>query len=58
MLAKLPLKEMSLEEKFLAIETIWEDIVHNSPDFPSPSWHEGVLKERDEKNQKMVKINL
>lgn len=49
MLATLPLKEMSLEEKFLTIETVWDDIVHNSPNFPSPSWHEKVLKERDAK---------
>lgn len=49
MLATLPLKEMSLEEKFLTIEMLWDDIIHNSPDFPSPSWHEDVLRERDAK---------
>lgn len=43
MLATLPLKEMSLEEKFMTLETVWDDIVHNSPDFPSPSWHREVL---------------
>ena len=47
MLAKLPLEEMTLEEKFITIETIWEDIVLSSPDFPSPAWHEEVLKERE-----------
>ena len=49
MLATLSLKEMSLEEKFMTIETVWDDIVHNSPNFPSPSWHEEILKERDAK---------
>lgn len=49
MLATLPLEEMSLEEKFMTIETVWDDIVHNSPDFPSTAWHEDVLKERDAK---------
>ena len=49
MLAKLPLKEMSLEEKFITIETLWDDIIHNSPEFSSPAWHEKVLKERDTK---------
>ena len=49
MLATLPLKEMTLEEKFITIETVWDDIIHNSPDFPSPSWHEKVLDERDAK---------
>ncbi len=47
MIATLPLKDMSLNEKFQALEMIWDDITHNSPDFPSPAWHETVLKERD-----------
>jgi len=29
----LPLKDMSLNEKFIAIEMIWDDICHNSSDF-------------------------
>jgi hypothetical protein len=28
---------------------IWDDISHNSPDFPSPNWHGDILKERDAK---------
>ncbi len=47
MLATLPLEDMSLDEKFMTIEMIWDDICHHSADFPSPSWHETVLKERD-----------
>jgi len=47
MLATLPLKDMSLHEKLMAIETIWDDICHSASDFPSPDWHEDVLKERD-----------
>ena len=47
MLATLPLETMTLEEKFITIETIWEDIVRSSPNFPSPAWHENVLKERE-----------
>ena len=43
----LPLNEMTLEEKFMIIEKIWDDIIHNTPDFPSPRWHEDVLKERE-----------
>jgi len=49
MLATLPLKDMNLSEKFMAIEMIWDDISHNSPDFPSPNWHGDILKERDAK---------
>jgi hypothetical protein len=47
MLATLPLKNMSLEEKFFTIETVWDDIVHNSSDFQSPAWHKDILEERD-----------
>ena len=45
----IPLKDMSLNEKFIAIETIWDDIIHNSADFSSPDWHEDILEKRDEK---------
>jgi len=45
----LPLKDMSLNEKFMVIEMIWDDICHHSADFPSPDWHESILKERDKK---------
>ena len=48
MLVTLPLKKMTLEEKLITIETVWDDIIHNSPDFPSPTWHNDVLQERDE----------
>jgi len=47
MIANLPLKDMSLNEKFQALEMVWDDITHNSPDFTSPVWHEAELKERD-----------
>lgn len=49
MIATLPIKEMNLSEKFLAMEMIWDDISHTSSNFPSPSWHEDVLRERDAK---------
>ncbi len=49
MLATLPLKEMTLEEKFMTIEMVWDDIYHNSPNFKSPSWHKKILEERDKK---------
>ena len=47
MLTTLPLKEMSLHEKLMAIEIIWDDICHSASELPSPAWHEDVLKERD-----------
>ena len=62
MIATLPLKEMNLSEKFMAIEMIWDDIIHNSANFPSPEWHADVLKERDAKikywEDKLIDWNL
>jgi Putative addiction module component len=62
MIATLPLKEMNLSEKFMTIEMIWDDIIHNSANFPSPEWHADVLKERDAKiksgEDKLIDWNL
>ena len=49
MLATLPLKEMTLGEKFMTIEMVWDDICHNSPNFKSPAWHKEILEDRDRK---------
>jgi hypothetical protein len=43
--AKLPLNEMSLEEKLQAMEALWEDLSREPDRIESPSWHEDVLKE-------------
>ncbi len=45
----LPLDDMSLEDKFLVIETVWADIVRNSADFSSPAWHGKILSKRAER---------
>jgi len=44
----LQLKQMSIEEKLRAMETIWDDLIKNADSIPSPSWHEQVLNERDQ----------
>ncbi len=49
MITILPLKEMTLSEKFLTIEEVWDDISHTSKDFSSPKWHEEELIKRDSK---------
>ena len=42
-------KEMSTEEKLKAMEMLWDDLCRRAPDFSSPSWHEDVLKEREQR---------
>ncbi len=45
----LNLKEMTTEEKLQTMEILWDDICRIIPDFSSPSWHEDVLKEREQR---------
>jgi len=45
----LNLEEMTTEEKLRAMEMLWEDLCRTVPDFSSPSWHEEVLKEREQR---------
>ncbi len=45
----LNLEEMTIEEKLNAMEMLWDDLCRRSSDFSSPSWHEDVLKEREQR---------
>ncbi len=42
----LPLKEMTLEEKLAAMESLWEDLARSPEAVESPAWHKEVLDER------------
>jgi hypothetical protein len=44
----LKLEEMTTEEKLQIMEILWDDICRIAPDFSSPSWHEDVLKDREQ----------
>jgi putative addiction module component len=45
----LPLDQMTIEEKLRVMEALWADLSRNEESFPSPRWHEQVLKEREER---------
>jgi Putative addiction module component len=47
MASTLPLERMSVEEKFQAMESLWDDLCSKAGDMSSPAWHEDVLAERD-----------
>ena len=49
MLPTLPLHEMTLEEKLQTMEALWEDLSRNPDTLESPSWHEDVLRERQQR---------
>jgi len=45
----LNLETMTTEEKLKAMEMLWDDLCRSAPDFSSPSWHEDVLKKREQR---------
>ncbi len=48
----LPLERMSTEEKIQTMETIWDDLCKKADSLSSPSWHENILHEREERIKK------
>lgn len=42
----LPLKDMSLDDKLSAMESLWEDLARTPDAIESPAWHKNVLVER------------
>ncbi len=45
----LPLNKMTIAEKLRAIETIWEDLLRDAENVPSPVWHSDVLAAREQR---------
>ena len=45
----LPLDKMTKEEKLRVMEALWVDLTKSQEEFSSPSWHEDVLKAREER---------
>ena len=49
MAVNLALNEMSVEEKFQAMEAIWTDLSREPDRIESPPWHKAVLEETDKR---------
>lgn len=47
MLAAEQIKQLSKQEKLMAIEAIWEALLNSEDDIESPSWHLEALKETE-----------
>ena len=45
----LPLNKMTINEKLVAINQIWDDLLRNPDEVPSPEWHKEVLAARAER---------
>jgi len=42
----LQIKEMSLKEKLMTMEALWDDLCHEEERLDSPDWHKPVLEQR------------
>ena len=45
----IPLNKMTIIEKLRAIEEIWENLLRDSENIPSPAWHADVLSAREQR---------
>jgi hypothetical protein len=54
MTVTIPLDQMTLAEKLLVMENIWDDLYQRANEISSPLWHGKVLKQREEKVKKGV----
>jgi len=44
----LPLDKMTVEEKMQVMEAVWTDLRAKAASYPSPKWHEQLVRERVE----------
>jgi Putative addiction module component len=51
MQTSLPLNKMTTTEKLVVMNQIWDDLMRNPDDIPSPEWHNEVLSARAERVQ-------
>lgn len=47
MIPTLPLNQMSVEDKILTMESLWDSLLHENIEIASPDWHGEVLTERE-----------
>ncbi|MCC5845102.1 MAG: addiction module protein [Verrucomicrobia bacterium] len=45
------IQSMTLPEQIEAMERLWDSICHTGKEPDSPAWHEGVIRERQERYQ-------
>jgi len=46
---KLPLNDMTIEDKIRTMEDLWADLTKTEDDYPSPDWHKDVLLLREKR---------
>jgi hypothetical protein len=46
---KLPLGEMTVQEKLAVMESLWEDLSRSPEAIESPEWHKDLLDQRQQR---------
>jgi len=54
MSVSIPLETMSVEEKILAIELIWDNLSSQANNITTPEWHKNILDEREKMLQQGI----
>lgn len=49
MYAKLPLNDMTIEDKIRTMEDLWADLTKTEDNYLSPDWHKDVLLLREKR---------
>ena len=44
--SSIPIENLSVAEKLVLMERLWEDLSRRPADIPSPDWHGDILAER------------
>ena len=45
------ISRMSKIERLQTMETIWDSLIHETPEIESPGWHRDILADRKRKNE-------
>ena len=56
MYTKLPLNDMSTEDKIRIMEDLWTDLTKSGENYPSPDWHRDVLLLREKRGKEGKEI--
>lgn len=46
MMSQVPIEQMTIEEKLLTMEALWQDLIHRQEVLPVYDWQKQILDER------------
>lgn len=58
MTTTIALNTMTIEEKILTMELIWNDLIANVTTLDSPNWHQSILESREQAVQQGLEVPI